>query len=101
MVARENKGFARMERQSAGLTETASTFTRASSAAGAGFSTSAIRSVSGGPYFSLMNAFITPGCAGAPRGGRPSRDRRGLAGPSAPIGRRGHRVTPGPSEGRR
>jgi hypothetical protein len=48
-----------MERQSAGLTDTASTFTNASSAAGAGLSTSAIRSVSGGPYFSNMNAFIT------------------------------------------
>jgi hypothetical protein len=41
-VAREKKGLARMERQSAGLTDTASTFTSASSAAGAGFSTSAI-----------------------------------------------------------
>ena len=52
-----------MERQSAGLTDTASTLTSASSAAGAGFLTSAIRSISGGPYFSKMNAFIT----GAPR----------------------------------
>ena len=48
-----------MERQSAGLTDTASTFTKTSSAAGVGFSTSAIRSVSGGPYLSNMNAFIT------------------------------------------
>ena len=37
----------------------ASTFTRTSSASGAGLSTSAIRSVSGGPYFSQMNAFMT------------------------------------------
>jgi hypothetical protein len=63
-VAREKKGLARMERQSAGLTDTASTFTSASSATGTGFSTSAIRSISGGPYFSNMKAFITgaPGC---------------------------------------
>jgi hypothetical protein len=49
----------RMERQSAGLTDTANTFTNTSSAAGVGCSTSAIRSISGGPYFSKINAFIT------------------------------------------
>jgi hypothetical protein len=51
-VARENRGLPRMECQSAALTDIASTFTRASSAFGAGLSISAIRSVSGGPYFS-------------------------------------------------
>jgi hypothetical protein len=59
-VAREKKGLARIERQSAGLTDTANTFTKTSPEAGAGFSTSAIRSVSGGgPYLSDMNAFIS------------------------------------------
>jgi hypothetical protein len=48
-----------MERQSAGLTDTASTFTSTSSATGTGFTTSAIRSISGGPYFSKMKALIT------------------------------------------
>src|SRR4029453_19512864 len=57
-VAREKKGLARIERQSAGLTDTPSTFTSASSATGAGFLTSAMRSISGGPYFSETNAFI-------------------------------------------
>jgi len=52
------EGLARMERQSAGLTDTASTFTNPSSATGTGFSTSAIRSASGGPYLSEINAFI-------------------------------------------
>jgi len=45
-----------MERQSAGLTDIASTFTSTSSATGMGFMTSAIRSISGGPYFSEINA---------------------------------------------
>ena len=56
---RAKKGLARIERQSAGFTDIPSTFTRTSSAFGAGIPTSAIRSVSGGPYFSHMNAFIT------------------------------------------
>ena len=43
-VAREKSGLPRKECQSAALTDVASTFTRTSSASGAGFSTSAIRS---------------------------------------------------------
>ena len=41
-VARENSGLPRMECQSAALTDIANTFTRTSSAFGAGWSTSAI-----------------------------------------------------------
>jgi hypothetical protein len=51
-VARENRGLPRSTCQSAALTDAASTLTRTSSAFGAGLSTSAIRSVSGGPYLS-------------------------------------------------
>jgi hypothetical protein len=58
-VAREKIGLPRMQCQSAGLIETASTFTKISSAVGAGFSMSASLRISGGPYLSHMKAFIT------------------------------------------
>src|SRR3954453_12745548 len=57
--AREKRGLARRQCQAAGFTETASTLTSTTPAFGAGFSVSASRSVSGGPYLSHMNAFMT------------------------------------------
>jgi hypothetical protein len=61
-----------MECQSAGLTDIARTRTRTSSAPGTGFSTSAIRSSSGGPYLSHRNAFMT-GLSGFSNDGRLAR----------------------------
>ena len=51
-VAREKSGLPRRHCQSAALTDVARTFTRTSPASGAGLSTRAIRSISGGPYLS-------------------------------------------------
>jgi hypothetical protein len=49
-VARENRGLPRSTCQSAALTDAASTLTRTWPTSGTGWSTSAIRSRSGGPY---------------------------------------------------